>query len=500
MRLALSGKCKICFIDGSLPKPDPVLDHALTESWQCTNDIVTTWLLNAISKDIVASVIYAGSAALLWQDLETRFSQNNAPRIFELKRSLVSLTQGSLSVSQYFTKLKILWEELNTFKPLILLSDPLPPIGKVFSLVLQEEKQRALTSPSQHMAFAVKQYPRPTAPSGPKVKGRKDCPLCAHYGLLGHNEDKCYRLHGYPPGYSQNKPVNAKSQVHHVAKVAHDQESQDPSPTSIFSLTAAQSNQLMTLLQTQQALQDIEPEICAGEVFSSCYSNQMAEVRSDNAGELMLLDYLNSKGMLHQFSCVERPEQNAVVERKHQHLLNVVRALFFQSKALIAFWKDCVLTATFLINCLPSPALQHCSPFDRLFLKQPDYQSLRVFDYLAHASSLLSQRHKFSPRAVRAIFIGYPFGYKGYKLYDPMNKKIFISRDVSFIENEFSFRQLTDTSRPMVDNFLDIVIPSSITDAVPLTTLTSPHSGQPPSQLSVDMLVTEPTSQVTTSI
>ncbi|XLR35261.1 hypothetical protein S83_063161, partial [Arachis hypogaea] len=274
-------------------------------------------IANAISKDIAASVIYAGSAALLWQDLETRFSQSNAPRIFELKRSLMSLTQGSLSVSQYFTKLKILWEELNTFKPLvscscggvkpiqafldqeyvmlflmglnenlasvrsqILLSDPLPPIGKVFSLVLQEEKQRALTSPSQHMAFAVKQSPRPTAPSGPKVKGRKDRSLCAHCGLLGHTEDKCYRLHGYPPGYSQNKPVNAKSQVHHIAKVAHDQESQDPSPTSSFSLTAAQYNQLMTLLQTQQALQDIEPEICAGEVFSSCYSNQMAEVSS----------------------------------------------------------------------------------------------------------------------------------------------------------------------------------------------------------------------------
>ncbi|QHO19868.1 uncharacterized protein DS421_11g332820 [Arachis hypogaea] len=44
MRLALSGKCKIGFIDGSLEKPDPTVHPVLAESWQCTNDIITTWL------------------------------------------------------------------------------------------------------------------------------------------------------------------------------------------------------------------------------------------------------------------------------------------------------------------------------------------------------------------------------------------------------------------------------------------------------------------------
>ncbi|XP_020965447.1 uncharacterized protein LOC110266048 [Arachis ipaensis] len=304
MRLALSEKCKIGFIDGSLPKPDPALDPVLVETWQCTNDIVTTWLLNSISKDIAASVIYAGSAALLWQDLEARFSQSNAPRIFELKKSLMTLTQGSLTVSQYFTKLKILWEELNTFKPLvacscggvkviqayldqeyvmlflmglndnlanvrsqILLSDPLPPIGKVFSLVLQEEKQKALTSsqPPQHMAFAVKQAPRLMATSGSKMKGKKDRPQCAHCGYLGHTAEKCYKLHGYPPGYSQSRNTRQVTQVNHVDKLEPSQENQDSQPSNGFSLTASQYNQLMALLQTQQAMQAIEPEICAGQ-------------------------------------------------------------------------------------------------------------------------------------------------------------------------------------------------------------------------------------------
>ncbi|MED6125844.1 hypothetical protein PIB30_119070 [Stylosanthes scabra] len=101
----------------------------------------------------------------------------------------------------------------------ILLLDPLPPLGKVFSVVLQEEKQRALTfaQPSQHATFAVKPSPKPAPSSGSKLKGKKDHPQCAHCGYLGHTEDTCYKLHGYPPGYFQNKPAGAKPQVNHVS-------------------------------------------------------------------------------------------------------------------------------------------------------------------------------------------------------------------------------------------------------------------------------------------
>ena len=117
MHLALSGKHKLGFIDGSLKKPDPVINPVLAESWQCTNDIVSIWLLNLVSKEIVASAVYANSATAIWKDIQDRFLQSNGPRIFKLKKSLVGLPQGFLSVSQYFTKLKIIWEELNTFKP-----------------------------------------------------------------------------------------------------------------------------------------------------------------------------------------------------------------------------------------------------------------------------------------------------------------------------------------------------------------------------------------------
>jgi transposase InsO family protein len=54
-------------------------------------------------------------------------------------------------------------------------------------------------------------------------------------------------------------------------------------------------------------------------------------VRSDNGPDFLMHDYDSSLGILHQTSCVETPQQNGRVERKHQHLLNIGRALLFQS-------------------------------------------------------------------------------------------------------------------------------------------------------------------------
>lgn len=59
------------------------------------------------------------------------------------------------------------------------------------------------------------------------------------------------------------------------------------------------------------------------------FNKVINKFRSDNALELRFADFFSSKGVIHQFSCVERPEQNYVVERKHQHLLNAARALYF---------------------------------------------------------------------------------------------------------------------------------------------------------------------------
>lgn len=300
--MALIGKNKLGFVDGTIPMP--AIDDPLYRLWERNNNMVASWLFNSISKELTASVIYSTTAVEIWTDLEERFQQQNGPRVFQLRRQLLGLTHGTQSVSQYYTKVKAIWEELGEYRPTIncqcgglqpfsdylqkeyvmsflmglnesfsqirgqiLLQDPIPSINKVFSLIVQEEKQREIGSSSsmgtdQSAAFAVQNssqssYGRSGAQGNYDNKGKadprgnKNRPLCSHCGLLGHMKDKCYKLIGYPPHYNKNQARSYPS-AHQVSDVSHG-DSQTIGELST-SLTQQQYQQLLTMLQSQMNL------------------------------------------------------------------------------------------------------------------------------------------------------------------------------------------------------------------------------------------------------
>lgn len=109
MKLALNGKNKFGYVDGSSPYPEDADDH-VRAIWKHNDDIVRSWLLNSVSNDIVSSSLYDGSSAVAWLDLKNHFQRTSGLRTYQLCKNFVCLSQGSLSVTQGYTKLKSIWE------------------------------------------------------------------------------------------------------------------------------------------------------------------------------------------------------------------------------------------------------------------------------------------------------------------------------------------------------------------------------------------------------
>ena len=236
------------------------------------------------------------------------------------------------------------------------------------------------------------------------------------------------------------------------------------------------------LLKTKSDAKEVIPKFFT--LVNTQFEAKIKNFRSNNAPELQFLDFFASLGVTHYHSCVETPQQNSVFERKHQHLLNVARALMFQAHLPLVHWGDFILTVAYLINCLPSPLLSQKSPFEVLYNKKPSYTHLRAFGCLCFASTSPHRRSKFSPRTRATVFLGYPPGYKGYKLLDLDTHEIFISRHVLFHEMIFPFSKNSPSSQP--DIVSDRVLPyfsSSHNSSIP-STKKSQRVTRPPAYLS----------------
>ena len=81
-------------------------------------------------------------------------------------------------------------------------------------------------------------------------------------------------------------------------------------------------------------------------------------------------------GIIHQSSWVDTPQQNGVAKRKSRHLLEVARSLIFSTKVPKYLWGEAILTATYLINRMPTRVLKYQTPLDFFDICLPTSQIL----------------------------------------------------------------------------------------------------------------------------
>lgn len=99
----------------------------------------------------------------------------------------------------------------------------------------------------------------------------------------------------------------------------------------------------------------------------------------------------------------------------------------------------------------------------------PSYDQLRVFGCLCYAHRRACDKDKFGDQSRKCLFVGYPYGKKAWKLYDIERDEFFSSRDVVFLEDEFSGLSTVEHVAPpnfqptiSIDEWLFPVVPSSV--------------------------------------
>ena len=129
----------------------------------------------------------------------------------------------------------------------ILLMEPMPALSKVFSLLLQDEKQRKVGAGKKVLVDTLSALAAFGSKSGNTknfTKSKNGRPQCTHCGATGHVVDRCYKLHGYPPRYKFKNKGGQPPFANNV--IAAEDHASEP-----VTLTKVQYQQLIGLLNSQ---------------------------------------------------------------------------------------------------------------------------------------------------------------------------------------------------------------------------------------------------------
>ncbi|GJU04879.1 retrovirus-related pol polyprotein from transposon TNT 1-94 [Tanacetum coccineum] len=130
------------------------------------------------------------------------------------------------------------------------------------------------------------------------------------------------------------------------------------------------------------------------------------------------------------------PQQNGVAERKNRTIMNMVRSMLTEKQVPKMFWPEAVRWSVHILNRCPTVAVQNQTPEEAWSGVKPVIDYFRVFGCVAHAHVPDQKRSKLDDKSRKCVLLGVSDESKAYRLYDPVSKKIIVSRDVIFEEDE----------------------------------------------------------------
>nr|GEV41020.1 zinc finger, CCHC-type [Tanacetum cinerariifolium] len=162
-------------------------------------------------------------------------------------------------------------------------------------------------------------------------------------------------------------------------------------------------------------------------------------LRTDRRGEFTLNEftkYCKEKGIARQLTAPYSPQPNRVVERRNRTVLSTTRSMMKAMKLPLTFWVGAVRQAIYILNRVPTRALEDETPYEALYNTKPNLENLRIFGCTAYAKITTPHLKKLDDRSIPLIYLGIEEGSKACRLYDPITKKKHVSRDVKFTETK----------------------------------------------------------------
>ncbi|KAL5804087.1 hypothetical protein ACOSQ3_030887 [Xanthoceras sorbifolium] len=305
VRMYIRGRGKIGYLTGEKKEPKP--EDPAYSTWDAENSMVMTWLVNSMTEDISGNYMCYSTANELWDNWKSIEDANYNKKTVEAHR-----------IYKFLAGLNVEFDEV---RGRIIGRSPLPPIGEVFAEVRREESRRSVmlgksgsSGTVETSALLVSETAANKAEHHYKKSDEKPRAWCDFCNRPRHTRETCWKLHGKPANWKSSRPSRAVASANEA---------------EISPFSKEQMNQLLKLLKSNS---------------SSGFPGA------------------SEKGIYHQSTCVDTPQQNGIAERKNRHLLEVARALMFSMNVPKYLWGEALLTAAYLINRMPTRVLKYQTP------------------------------------------------------------------------------------------------------------------------------------------
>uniref|UniRef100_A0AAV1TF83 Integrase catalytic domain-containing protein n=2 Tax=Peronospora matthiolae TaxID=2874970 RepID=A0AAV1TF83_9STRA len=172
------------------------------------------------------------------------------------------------------------------------------------------------------------------------------------------------------------------------------------------------------------------------------FGTKIKFVRHDGAYEFAtnsIKTFYEDHGIEQQVTVPYAHQTNGTAERAIRTIVTIGRILLHHAKLEKCFWAEAAMKAIYIKNRLPSPKIDHKTPFEIVYKSKPSVKHMRVFGCRAFILTPREKRLKWDPKAREGIFMGYEEASKAYRVYDIEAGQVVISRDITFDESTFDF-------------------------------------------------------------